>query len=436
MLLFFFFALLCKEAAILLPVVIAYCELFYFKESAPIRQRLSHLGRLALFFLLPVAAYFGMRYNAFGTLVSKADVRYPPIVVATTIPLILVKYLKLMFIPSGYSILHFTAPGPSITSLQFLAPLVLIVALVGALIYLKSRLLRFAAMWFIVWLSLSLWSVSLFQPLYSVQERYLYVPSLGICLAFAAGIEWIASRTRLHPYGTLAAGLAAGCLLTIFSVACINQNRVWKNDITLNQNAVAIAPQNPLSHTSLASAYYSKRDLQEAKTQAQTALAIDSTCIDAYLQLSTISYSEGRIDAGIAYLEQAEAMVPEGPQKRGYLGKIHGKLGFLFNEKKDYKQAEENLQQATELTPYPKTWNELGEFYLQRGSNEKALAMFAKAAAEVNPSYAPIHLNLARAYDRLGQSERAKDEYGIYIKFAPYSKDRDEAMQRLIQLQR
>src|ERR1051325_2506556 len=46
MLLFFFFALLCKEAAILLPVVIAYCELFYFKESAPIRQRLAHLGRL------------------------------------------------------------------------------------------------------------------------------------------------------------------------------------------------------------------------------------------------------------------------------------------------------------------------------------------------------------------------------------------------------
>jgi protein O-mannosyl-transferase len=435
MLFLFFLAVMSKEAAILLPVIIAYCELVYFKERAPLRQRLSQLGMLAVYFLLPVAIYFAMRYSTFGTLVSKASVRYSPLVVITTIPLIFVKYLKLMFIPTGYSILHFTAPGPSIASPDFFVPLVLIVALVGVLFFTKSRLLGFASMWFILWLSLSLWGVSVFQPLYSVQERYLYVPSIGVCIALALGIERIASLRFLQSYGPLAAGLVTICLIIIFSITYIKQNEVWQNDISLNQNAVAVDPQNPLSHSSLAAAYFSRRNFQEAKLHAQRALDIDPNCIDAYLQLSVLAHSEGKIDSGIQYLEQAKARVPEGHQKRGYLSKIYMKLGFLYNEKKDYKKAEENLQRTVELTPFITAWYELGKFYLQQGDNEKALEMFEKVVAGANPNFAPIHLDLARAYDRLGQLERAKNEYRLYVKLAPYSKDRDEALQRLMQLQ-
>ncbi len=414
--------------------MIAYCELFYFKESAPFVQRLLQLARLAVFFVLPVAAYFAMRINSFGNVVP-ADLRYSPLVILTTIPLILVKYLKLTLIPTGYSILHFTAPGPSIASLNFLLPSALLVVMVSALIFIKSRLLWFASVWFIIWLSLSLWGLSIFHPLFSVQERYLYMPSLGVCLALALGLEWIASLKRLQSYGPLAAGLLAIALVAVFSFAYIKQNRVWSNDITLGQNAVAVDPQNPLSHTFLAATLFGKRNLQEAKIQTQTALDIDPTCIDAYMQLSVYAQREGKIDEGINYLEQAEARLPEGAQRRGYRSRIYGKLGFLYNEKKDYQKAEEYLQQAAELTPGIGTWYELGEFYLKQSNNEKALQMFEQVVTQTNPTFAPIHLNLARAYDRLGQLERAKDEYELFVKLAPYSKNRDEALKRLLQLQ-
>jgi protein O-mannosyl-transferase len=435
MLTFYFLALMSKETALSLPVIIAYCELFYFKEGAPFVQRVTQLARLAAFFVLPVATYFAVRYNAFGNVVPSGSLRYPPSVVITTIPLLIVKYLKLMMIPSGYSILHFTAPGPSVASLNFLLPIALLLAIGVALIFLKSRLLWFASVWFIVWLSLSLWGFSGFYPLYSIQERYLYLPSLGVCLAVALGIEWIASLRPLKSYGPLAAGLVATCLVVVFSFVYIKQNRVWKNDITLDQNAVQVDPQNPYSYTFLALAHFSLRNYQEAKINTQTALDIDPTCIDAYLQLSVYSHREGKIDEGIKYLELAEARVPDTVQKRGYLGKIYGKLGFLYNEKKDFKKAEENLRKAVELTPVIRTWYDLGEFYLKQGDNEKALEMFEKVVAQANHTFAPIHLDLARAYDRLGQLQRAKDEYNRYVKLAPYSKDRDEALKRLLELQ-
>ena len=434
MLILFFLALISKETAILLPLIIAYCELFYFKESVPFVQRLLRLANLAAFFVLPVATYFAMRYNSFGIVVP-TGVRYSPMVVLTTVPLIIVKYLKLTLIPTGYSILHFTAPGPSIASLNFLLPVALLVVMVSALFFIKSRLLRFASAWFIIWLALSLWGLSVFHPLFSVQERYLYLSSLGVCLAFGLVIEWIASLKLLKSYGPPAAGLVAICLIVIFSFAYIRQNRVWSNDITLDQNAVAVDPQNPLSHTFLAAALFGKHNFQEAKRHTQTALDIDPACIDAYMQLSVYAHREGKIEEGIRYLEEAEARLPEGAQRRGYQGRIYGKLGFLYNEKKDYQKAEEYLQQAVELTPGIGTWHELGEFYLKQGNNEKALEMFENVVAQVNYTFATIHLNLGRTYDRLGQLERAKAEYGLYVKLAPYSKNRDEALKRLLELQ-
>ena len=52
-LLLFLLALWSKETAIALPVVIAYCELFHFNESVPLKQRVIRLAILAALFVLP-----------------------------------------------------------------------------------------------------------------------------------------------------------------------------------------------------------------------------------------------------------------------------------------------------------------------------------------------------------------------------------------------
>src|SRR5262249_17049502 len=59
----YFFALLGKETAILLPLLIVYCEVIHFKDSAPLRQRIVRATVLAGLFILPTSIYLLMRYH-------------------------------------------------------------------------------------------------------------------------------------------------------------------------------------------------------------------------------------------------------------------------------------------------------------------------------------------------------------------------------------
>jgi Flp pilus assembly protein TadD len=60
--------------------------------------------------------------------------------------------------------------------------------------------------------------------------------------------------------------------------------------------------------------------------------------------------------------------------------------------------------------------------------------MYELTQSRTSPRYAPLHLKLGRTYDRLGQAERARDEYNKYLDLAPNAKDRNEVFRRLSQL--
>ena len=59
---FYFLAILCKEAALALPVMVAYCELFYFNKSLSFKGRFIRALPLAALFAVPTVIYFLMRY--------------------------------------------------------------------------------------------------------------------------------------------------------------------------------------------------------------------------------------------------------------------------------------------------------------------------------------------------------------------------------------
>lgn len=66
----------------------------------------------------------------------------------------------------------------------------------------------------------------------------------------------------------------------------------------------------------------------------------------------------------------------------------------------------------------PQNMNNLGDLYVRRGENEKALAYF-KQAIVLNPNYADGHHNLANIYRALGKIEEAKTNYLIAAELNP-----------------
>jgi len=429
----FLAALLSKETALALPLLIVYCELFYFDDAGTLKNRIVRAVSFAVPFALPAAVYFLMRSFALGRFLTPPGSRFDVHTVIATVPGVTLKYLGLMLIPIGYNIQHYISPVNSFLSLAFLAPLTLLAAIVVGIVLIKSRTLAFAAAWFIIWLLPSLVGLRTFVPQYFVQERYLYLPSIGICLALAIGIEKLAKGRVLALAGRPVAVAAAAMLLIVWTAVYVEQNRVWNDTLTLFRHCVATDPDSVYSHIALSTEYYAKGMKQEAESETRKALEIDPNCLDGIINLSQFSENAGKINAAIEYLERAKEIVGDGPRKRGYLARIYSDLGRLY-ESKNAEVAEDYLRRAVDMLPYPRTWFALGNFYFDKGRYDEALDMYELTQSGTSTWYAPLHLKLGQTYDRLGRVQQARDEYNKYLELAPYASDRKDIFRRLSQL--
>lgn len=432
---FYFLALLSKETAIGLPVVVAYCELVHFKDSRSRRQRAIALTTMGALFVAPTLIYLLLRYHAIESFFLRTNPRFTWGEALLTTPLASMKYLTMLAVPAGYSLHHYTLPVESLSLAAFYGPLALLAAAGVAILIGRSRALMFAAVWFVVWMALPLAGLRVFDPQYSIQERYLYLPSIGFCLAVALGIEWLAERRLAVLSGRVAAAMLLIAMVIALGAVHLNQNLVWRNTVTLFQHIVATDPRSPLAHNELASVYYGEGRRQEAEAETRTALELDPNFVDAYISLGMFAFNNGKSDQSIKYLEQAKALVGERRLKQRYLGRIHSDLGFYYEQRKEFDRAEQNYRLAADNLPCANTFIALGRFYLDRRRYEEARDLFERSLPQVSRRYAPIHLQLAKTYDSLGQRDLARSEYQIYIELAPYAPDSANARRRLAQLE-
>src|SRR2546423_257955 len=127
---------------------------------------------------------------------------------------------------------------------------------------------------------------------------------------------------------------AASLLLILWSFVEVKQNAVWDDTLTLLRHSVASNPGLTQPHILLSTEYYVQDMRREAEAETRRALELDPNCLDALINLSQFAYNERKLDAAVAYLEQARDAVSEGPQKRGYLARIYHDLGLLYDEQK------------------------------------------------------------------------------------------------------
>jgi len=432
---FFFLALLAKETAIALPFVVAGCELLYFDQEREVRRRLMSVVKLSGLFIVPATIYFLLRYKALSVLVFGGQPRYPLLPALLTIPFATVKYLALMLLPWGYSYQHYTSFVETVFSLNFVIPVIILAAIVVGAVFSKSKELIVALLWFIVMLAPALAALRQFEPAYLLQERYLYVPSIGICLAIALGINWIAEHGVFGLRGRAVAITLAAILAIVWTAVLIRQNAVWDDTVSVYRNSVAVSPRSPAAHAMLSRSLYDAGRPLLAEAEARAALDLDPRLSTAYMNLSYFARMSGKLETSSDYLEQGFSAIPVTTWTRHDLATMYLNAGLLYGQRKMTDAAEENLLRSIEISPRPVAWYYTGQFYFDQGRFDEARSMFELTSSRLPRWFAQIHLKLGLTYEALKDLTRAEAEYEKYLELAPAeAPDRDGVKRHLNEL--
>ena len=169
-------------------------------------------------------------------------------------------------------------------------------------------------------------------------ERLLYLPSAGICLAFAFGLLAAGRRLRV-PVAALTV-----VLVLLGAARTWARGLDWKDNLTLFASAAGASPRSCKVHYNLAIELRLAGRTQEAVDHFERALRLGPNDAKIHNNLAGILAGEGKIDAAIAHLEQAVRIDPDDADSQFNLGSMLRQTGRL-------PEAIEHFGQAARLKP-------------------------------------------------------------------------------------
>jgi tetratricopeptide (TPR) repeat protein len=218
-------------------------------------------------------------------------------------------------------------------------------------------------------------------------DRYTYIPSIGIFFIVAAGFYYLYKKKNMH------AGFKKYFLLLImitvlgtFSILTWQRCKVWKDDMTLWQDALSKYPSS-VAYNGRGLAFYEIKQYDTAVSDFIQALRLDPDFATAYYNRGN-AY-DARKDYGKAIADYSKA------------------IGYKPNE---YKKAIHDFTQAVRIdSTYTKAYNNRGMMYGRLGENDQAISDFTRAVY-LDPNYAKAYYNRAITYFVTGEYFKALED--------------------------
>ncbi len=428
----FLCALLTKETALMLSAPILLLEIYLSKgigiRNLPFLRVFTVWGA----FTVSIFVYLLLRFYSNGGVLFNAERRYPLINVLVTIPNVILKYLELLVVPSGYSIYHFINPAADISFSTFWGPLLLIAIAVCLIVRFGSGLLVFSAAWFGLWLLPALMILGTFVPAFHfVQERYLYLPSIGFCLLAAIGFDWLYKKFGKSLWADRAMQVSFIFLIAALASVHARQNYVWRDTLSLLEHNARVNSRLPEAYVALASEYSTMQRFLEAVKMANIARDLGPNNLDAHRVSSMVAEKMDDSDKAIEYLEYAETIADREFNSVWDVANVNLRLGQFYVKRNDPIKAEHNFRKAANVGNNIHAWDELGQFYYNQGRFADSLNCFKEAQLHAPPKSGYLHIKLGQVYEKLNQLSQARHEYQMYIRLVPNGRYRKHAQERL-----
>lgn len=409
-----------KEIAFTVPLVIAFVEWMFFSG-----ERRNKGIRLLPFFLvmaiIPVkimqlpssvtAAKTESLSDAINLVnvgsVSSWDYLMTEFGVITT-------YLRLLLLPINQNLDHDYSLQRYFFSPQVLLPLVALLTIIGAGVYLLKRasknrlnlLVSFGIFWFFVTLSVESSLIPIEDVIF---EHRAYLPSVGFFIALLAGtavaLKHLPGNSVAQSHGVKGVLVA---LVGMLSVATSARNAIWQDEVTLWQDAVRKSPNKARAHEGLGGALFRKATFAPEMLEGITLMKDESnTCLAASVKASreAIRLNEG---SPAAHFNLAKAL---GMQKK-------------FDEALDVLATASN-RWPTKAMPYVLR----GELFEAKKDLIRARMEYLAAEGAEPFSHLP-HVKLADLYTKEGDIQSAITELEMVMRIFPDESTRKK-LQRL-----
>ena len=430
----FLLAAFSKEPAVALPIFIVAYEMFIINRGEKLLKKFERGAIYGAVFFAVSVVYFVMRYKALGFILHHgAYTSHPVDAIIYTIPLVICKYLALLvwpFWPVKLSLFHATYLVRSPLSVRFILPTLVILALIAALWQLRnSTIARFAILWFAVHL-LPVLNLSAFGEDFMVQERYVYIPSIGFSLLLAMALERFPYERLVSRYNRRQLQTAVVAILALLMTGTtFAQNQVWKDDLTLWEYGVKAAPDQTMPYFILGHKQISRNETQAVVENFENYMKLDpnnviviSNLAAAHLFMYELTNDRTHIDRSIALGEKGVKLTDKYAPLWDTLGKA-----YTYNtELRNFARAHYFFDQGLKLQPenamiqYHK-----GTTYTLERKYDLALP-YLETARKLEPNLPDVYKVLGYIYRDRGQNQDAITNLNTYLQMAPRGRDEQE----------
>ncbi|BCB96763.1 hypothetical protein JZK55_16850 [Dissulfurispira thermophila] len=176
------------------------------------------------------------------------------------------------------------------------------------------------------------------------------------------------------------------------------------------KRALEIAPESPTIIYSFGRFHLIKGEPDKAIEYFKEAIAKKPLFVKAYDAIGKIYEDMGDIQSAIKYYEAAHEISSSNTDRLITLSKLYSKAGEINKAESILKDAVSDIRQDVSTSGHL-----MGEMYLSKNENEKALEILIKAYKK-NPLDTSIMQSLAEAYRKVGQPEKAIEIYKEILK--------------------
>ena len=350
-------ALLSKEPAILLPVIVGIHIWLYGmhdpeEQFGDWRVRLREALPVALTYVPVAIAYLAARRHVLRAFSHpKAAVSSGQLLL--TLPSVAFFYVRQWLVPDRASEFYWLLVQSRFTTANVLLPFLALLA-IAALLWLSrdwlgKRELIFALAWMGL-LILPAFDLAVFPPTELVHDRYIYLPSLGASLLAGLALEKLTRGPVIlgFPARWLAAMLS---LLALLSFETVNAVQYWRDDYVMLEHGMLYSPADPLLRNLLSVTLaemgrgaYLHGEWTVAEQDFERAKSLDPMAADNYLQLGMVSLNTGRPQEAEENFRAAIRLRPAEPM-------FHFALGVALSERKNCSEAHDQFARVLALKP-------------------------------------------------------------------------------------